>query len=213
MNRILATLLPAILAAALAAGPARAADPVATPATASAPAAPATPAAAPAAVVPVKAAPPVAPAVVIGYVDMAKIGADSKPGKAAMRQMKEKTEKYRAQITGREKKLEKLKEEIKAQLPSLSPKERQAKARDFQKKIEEYQKFVQKAEKEMREREQELTAGILKSVEKIAQGYGKANGLAVIIPKQQLLFLGDGVELKDVTEAVLKQLDEPAPAK
>lgn len=223
MKNIRTALLPTVCALALiTAAPVLAADqsaappaPAATPAPEAAKPAPASaiPAAVPAATATPATMPPAGHAVIVGYVDMAKIGGESKPGKAAMQQMKDKTEKIRAQITGREKKLEKLKEEIRAQLPALSPKEREAKARGFQKKIEDYQKFVQNAEKEMRAKDRELTAAILKSVEKIVEAYGKANGLAVVLPKQELLYLGDGVELKDITDAVLKKLNETAPAK
>lgn len=211
---VLITAAPVLAADQSAAPPAPAATPAPEAAKPAPPSAtPTAPAVAPAATATPATVPPAGHAVIVGYVDMAKIGGESKPGKAAMQQMKDKTEKIRAQITGREKKLEKLKEEIRAQLPSLSPKEREAKARGFQKKIEEYQKFVQNAEKEMRAKDRELTAAILKSVEKIVEAYGKANGLAVVLPKQELLYLGDGVELKDITDAVLKKLNETAPAK
>ncbi|RNC68594.1 MAG: OmpH family outer membrane protein [Desulfuromonadales bacterium] len=140
----------------------------------------------------------------IGYLDIAKIAGDSVPGKAANARMKEKTDKYRSQITARQKKLEKMKGDIEAKLSSLTPQQREAKVKELEKKVGEYQKYVQDAEKEMRKMESELTESMLKSIEKAATEYGKANGFAAIVPKRDLLYLGDMVEVKDVTEEIVK---------
>lgn len=142
----------------------------------------------------------------IGYVDIAKIASDSTPGKAANAKMKEKTEKYRSQITSRQKSLEKMKKDIEAKLPTLTPEQRQAKVKELEKKVGEYQKFVQGAEKEMRKMEGELSESMIKSIQKAADEYGKANGFAAIVPKRDLLYLGEKVDVKDVTEDIIKNI-------
>lgn len=142
----------------------------------------------------------------IGYVDLSKIATDSAPGKAASAKMKERTEKYRSQITARQKKLENMKKDIEAKLPSLTPQQRQAKVKELEKKVGEYQKYVQDAEKAMRKTEGELTESMSKAIQKAADDYGKANGFAVIVPKRDLLYLGDKVDVKDVTEDILKSI-------
>lgn len=146
------------------------------------------------------------PTVKIGYVDMSKIATDSAPGKTANAQIKQKTEKYRTQIASRQKKLEQMKKDIEGQLPTLTQQQRQAKVKELEKKIGEYQKFVQGAEKEMRKMEGELTETMLKAIQKAADDYGKANGFAAIVPKRDLLYLGDKVEVKDVTEDLIKNI-------
>ncbi|MRR08454.1 MAG: OmpH family outer membrane protein, partial [Deltaproteobacteria bacterium] len=140
----------------------------------------------------------------IGYVDISKIAGDSAPGKAANAKLKEKTEKYRSQIAARQKKLESMKKDIEAQLPALTPQQRQAKVKELEKKVGEYQKFVQDAEKEMRKMENELSESMLKAIQKAADEYGKANGFAAIVPKRDLLYLGEKVDVVDVTEEIVK---------
>lgn len=140
----------------------------------------------------------------IGYVDISKIASDSAPGKAANARLKEKTEKYRSQITSRQKALEKMKRDIEAQLPTLTPQQRQTKVKELEKKAGEYQKFVQGADKEMRKLEGELSESMIKAIQKAADEYGKANGFAAIVPKRDLLYLGDMVEVMDVTENLTK---------
>lgn len=142
----------------------------------------------------------------IGYVDISKIASDSAPGKAANARLKEKTEKYRSQITARQKKLESMKKDIETKLATLTPQQRQAKVKDLEKKVGEYQKFVQDAEKEMRKMESDLSESIIKAIQKAADDYGKANGFAAIVPKRDLLYLGDMVEVKDVTEDIRENI-------
>ncbi len=142
----------------------------------------------------------------IGYVDMAKIASESAPGKAEHAKIKEKTEKYRSQIATRQKKLENMKKDIEAKLPTLTPQQRQAKVKELEKKVGEYQKYVKDAEKEMQKTEGELTESMLKALQKAADDYGKANGFAAIVPKRDLLYLGDKVDVKDVTEDIIKNI-------
>jgi outer membrane protein len=150
----------------------------------------------------------------IGFVDMAKIAADSTTGKTALNEVKAKAEKYQKQIKTKEQQLLKQKNAIEAQLPKLSPQQRQTKAKEFQKKIEEFQKFVQSADKDVRSYEAELLAKLYKSIETAAGDYGKSNGFTAIAMKKDLLFVGDGVSISDLTGAMIPLVDKtPAEAK
>lgn len=143
-------------------------------------------------------------AVRIGYVEMARFGEESAGGKTARERVKKKGDALRSQITARQKQLEKLKSTFEAKLPTLSPKEREAKAKEFEKKVEGYRKFVQNAEKELHQLEEDLSRKLYKDIEEAASSYGKANGYAAIVVKRELLYVGSGVEGKDVTEEILK---------
>lgn len=143
----------------------------------------------------------------IGYVDMAKVASDSALGKAALKEVKSRTERYRSRITAKEKQLEKQKKTIEAQISALSPKEREAKAKEFQKRIDEYRKLVTKAEKDVRERQEKLLADLYKSIEESAVDYGKANGLAAVVIKKDILYSSERVEAKDLTDEIIKMVD------
>jgi outer membrane protein len=140
----------------------------------------------------------------IGYVDMPTIAKDSVPGKAAYAEMKTKSEKIKERIEAKQKDLEKQKAAIEAKLATLSPKERNVKAKEFQKKLEDFQKYVQKAQKDLQTRENELLGNLFKSIEKVVGEYGKAHGYAEVADKKGILFVGDNVEVKDLTEEVIK---------
>lgn len=193
------------------------------------PAAPATPAAAPAPAVPaqpaLKSAPglsllptakeeakPVA-ASKIGVVDINRVSTDTVMGKAAQTQIKEQQAKLQKQVEAKRKQLDKFKADTERQLPSLTPQQREAKSKEFQKKIEEFQKFGMKAEKELTENQQKLTKGLFEAIGKAADELGKAKGLTAIVINREVLFLGAGVEPVDITADLVALLDGKAKSK
>lgn len=154
-----------------------------------------------------------APTVRIGYADISRIGSESAPGKAAQARFKAKADKYQAQITAKQKQLEKQKAAIEAKLPSLLPEQRAAKAKEFEKKVDEYRRFVQNAEKELKPLEEELTRSLFGEIEKVVSDYAKANGFAAIVAKKELLYQGSSVTVLNVTEDILKLVNEKGPKK
>ncbi len=192
MHNIRVTLLSVLVLALLVVMPlhARAADPI------------------PAAVPAPSAVPAPAPTVRIGYADITRIGSESAPGKAAQARFKAKADKYQAQITAKQKQLEKQKSAIEAKLPSLLPEQRAAKAKEFEKKVDEYRRFVLNAEKELKPLEEELTRSLFGAIEKVVTDYAKANGFAAIVAKKELLYQGSSVTVQDVTEDILKLVNE-----
>jgi outer membrane protein len=152
--------------------------------------------------------PATAPTAKIGYVAMLRISQESTMGKSAKARFKEKAEKAEAQVAAREKQLEKQKKALEEKLPTLPPKERAARAKEFEKKVEEYRKLVQGLDKELKPLQEDLTRALYKQIEQAAVAYGKANGFAAILEKQELLYLDSGVDAQDVTDAVLKLMEE-----
>lgn len=151
--------------------------------------------------------PPTEPGVKIGVIDMAKIAGDSASGKAVYAKVKAKMEKLQKQIKSKETQLKKQKADIEAQMPSLAPIQRSAKANEFQKKLENFQSFIQKAEKDVRATETELLKNLYNSVAKSAADYGKTNGFAAIVINKELLFAGSSVAIQDLTAEIIKLID------
>lgn len=143
----------------------------------------------------------------IGVIDMAKIAGDSSSGKAVYAKVKAKMEKVQKQIKLKETQLKKQKADIEAQMPSLAPIQRSAKANEFQKKLEGFQVFIQKAEKDIRTTEAELLKNLYESVAKAATEYGQTNGLAAIVINKELLFAGSSAEIQDLTAEIIKLID------
>lgn len=152
-------------------------------------------------------APAVKQTVKIGYVDMAKAGAESNLGKALRAKVQEKQKKLQAQIEGRRKQLDKQKAALEAKFAGLAPAQREAKAKEFQKKVEEFQKFGLNAEKELQTMQEGLSSELYTAIEQAATEYGRSNALALIVVKRELLYIGSGVDAQDVTDGVLTLLN------
>ncbi|MBJ6800879.1 OmpH family outer membrane protein [Geomonas propionica] len=170
-------------------------------------------AAAPAAIVA-----PVAPAapakddasatVKIAYIDMAKVAAESPEGKAAGESLKKKSEQLRSKLDAKTKQLEKQKAAIEAKLPTMTQKERAAKAAEFQKKVEEYQKLARASELEVSKLQDKLTNEIGGVIKKAAADYAKANGYLLVVEEKGVLFADEKVKPKDISEEVAAELSK-----
>ena len=182
-----------------------AADPAASqPATAPTPPPAAAPAAAqkPAEVVPAQAT------TRLGHVDMDRIGAESETGKAGMAQINELKKKLQSQVEAKRKQLDKQKAAIETSLKTLSAQQREAKIKEFQKKVDEFQKFGANAEKQLQAKQEEFSSSLVKLIEQASTELGKAKGLALVVIKRELLYLGSGVDAQDVTDDVIKKIDK-----
>jgi outer membrane protein len=214
LTRTLIVCLLALPAFVCAAEPAS--EPKALPAPTVAPVTPAPIATAPVAAAPVAAAPADAalkaasalPTVRIGYVDFARFGTDSERGKALKNLLMTRKDKLQTKIDAKKKQIEKLKTAIETKLAAMTPPQREAKSKEFQKKLEEFQKFARASEEELFALQDKETKVLYEEIEKSAAAYGKANGFMAIAVKKELLYVGGTVETQDITDALIKALNQ-----
>lgn len=153
------------------------------------------------------------PAVLIGYIDPGRISTDSKPGKAGQTKITNKKKKLQAQIEAKRKQLGKHQSEIEAKLPSLSPQQREAASKEFKKKVEEFQKFGQKAENELQELQIELSNDLFEKIQKAASVYAKKTNLSLVVVKREIIYQSEGVVPMDITDEIIKLINEEGPKK
>lgn len=148
------------------------------------------------------------PAIRIGHVDLLRISTDSEPGKAGQSLLTNRKKKLQTQIETKRKQLDKQRAAIEAKLSSYTPQQKEARAREFQKKVEEYQKSLQKADMELQELQQEQSRILYEKIEQASAAYAKANGLAAVTVKRDMLYQADGVDAQDITEGIVKLVNE-----
>ncbi|GFE62020.1 OmpH family outer membrane protein [Geobacter sp. AOG2] len=144
----------------------------------------------------------------IGSVDLVRIGTETLQGKAIEAKLKGMKDKFQGRVDAKRKQLDKLRASLEAKLPTLSQTQREAKAREFQKKVEEFQKFGKQMEEELYTTQEKETKTLYDATEAAAVAYGKANGFAVIVIKKELLYVGSNIDAQDVTDAIIKAMDE-----
>ncbi len=144
----------------------------------------------------------------IGYADMARISSESELGKSSHAQVKQRQKKLEGQIIARRKQLDRQKKNLEAKMPEYTPQQREAKAKGFQKRVEAFQKFAMSAEKELQQLQERLSKALYESIETAAVEYGRANSLALVVVKRDLLYLASGVDAQDVSAGIVKLMDE-----
>lgn len=144
----------------------------------------------------------------IGYVDIVRIGTESERGKTLRTLLTSRKDSLQGKIEGKKKTLDKMKASIEAKIATMNPKQREAKSKEFQKKVEELQKFAQASEEEFLALQEKETGALFRAIEQSAVEYGKANGYAAIVVKKELLYVGSSVDAQDVTDALIKALDQ-----
>jgi outer membrane protein len=144
----------------------------------------------------------------LGYVDISRIATESETSKAGQAELDVLKKKLQGQIEDKQKQLGKQEADIKAKLNTYTAKQREAKIKEFQKKLEALQKFGQNAEKQLQDKQAEFSEKIFKAVEQASADLGKAKGLALVVIKRELLYLGSGVDAQDVTDEVIRQIDK-----
>jgi outer membrane protein len=144
----------------------------------------------------------------IGYVDIIRIGSESERGKALKSQLTAKKGELQKKIDVKKTQIEKLKTSIEAKIATMTPQQRESKAKEFQKKVEEFQKFARASEEELLALQDKETKSLFESIEQSAVDYGKANRFDVIAVKKELLYIGNSVDAQDVTDAMIKALNQ-----
>ena len=151
---------------------------------------------------------PEAPIARIGYVDTARIAADSERGKALKSLLTTKKEALQKKIDVKRKSLEKLKTTISEKIEAMTPQQRETKSKEFKKKYEELQSFAQSSEEELMSLQSKEMKKLYDAVEQASAAHGKANNFSAIVVQKELLYIGSSVDAQDVTQAIITALNQ-----
>ena len=143
----------------------------------------------------------------IGFVDIKKVLDISEAGKGARNQMALQMEKIRKEIVGKERELEKLKEDLEKRGAVMSETARLDKERDFQLKLRDLQHFRQDVEQEFKLKDQDLTRQILRSIGPIISKIAEEKKFTLILEKNDPAVAYSSNTL-DLTQEVIKIFDQ-----
>jgi outer membrane protein len=141
------------------------------------------------------------------FVDMQKALNNCEAGKEAKKQITEEVDKIQKSFAGRQKELEKLKEDLEKRGNVLSEPVRREKEKDYQTKLRDMQRLQRDYEEDLRRKDQEYTAKILNDLAAIARKLGEEGKYTVIFEKNQPAFVYISNAL-DLTDEVLKIADK-----
>jgi outer membrane protein len=143
----------------------------------------------------------------IAYVDMQKALNSCEAGKEAQKQMTQEVEKMQKAFAGKQKELERLKEDLEKRGLVLNENLRREKERDYQTKLRDLQRLQRDYEEDLRRKDHELTQRILKTLATIVKKMGEDGKYTVILEKNQpaIIYISGAL---DLTEEVIKLADQ-----
>ncbi len=141
------------------------------------------------------------------YVDMQKALNYCEAGKEAKKQMTQEVEKIQKVFAGKQKELEKLKEDLEKRGSVMSDAVRKDKERDYQTKVRDMQRMQRDSEDEIRAKDRELTERILKKLADIIRKLGEERKYTMVLEKNQpaVIYISGSL---DITEEVIKIMDQ-----
>jgi outer membrane protein len=143
----------------------------------------------------------------LAYVDIQNALNLSEAGKAAKKQMMLEVERMRKNFAGKQKELEKLKDDLEKRGSVLSEAARDEKARDYQAKVRDLQRMERDYQDELQRKDRELTESILKKLEVVVKKMGEEGKYTLILEKNQagIIYIAD---VLDLTDELIKIFDQ-----
>jgi outer membrane protein len=137
----------------------------------------------------------------IGFIDVQRAISESQAGKRAKDKFQAQVKKAEADLLKEKTELERLKGELDKKAPLLKEDEKRNLEGDLQRRYVNYQRSMADQQQELRQKEGEMTADILKELEKIVNEVGKAEKFTLILERSQILYSDQGI---DITNKVIE---------
>ncbi len=140
------------------------------------------------------------------YVDMQRALNSCESGKEAKKVIQQEFEKMQKSFAGKQRELEKLKEDLEKRGSVLSETMRREKERDYQTKLRDLQRLQRDYEEDLRRKDQELTNRILRELEAIIKKMGEEGKYTMILERNQptIIYIAS---ILDLTDEVIKAHD------
>jgi len=141
------------------------------------------------------------------YVDMQRALNYCEAGKEAKKIITSEVEKVHKSFAGKQRELEKIKEDLEKRGSVLSDTVRREKERDYQMKLRDLQRLQRDYEDDLRRKDQEYTGRILKELEAIIKKMGEEGKYTAIFEKNQpaIIYVSSAL---DLTDEVIKIHDQ-----
>lgn len=151
----------------------------------------------------------VAPAAVlaetkIGIVDLQRALNEVEEGKVAKAQLKRDFDEKQKQLDAKQEELRKMKTELDKQSVVMADDAKRAKAADFERKLMEVQQFYADLQKTLSEAEQKATGGIIDKMAKLTGEIAEAEGLTIVLSRNDAGILYAPSSLDITNELVRK---------
>ncbi|HYG67228.1 MAG TPA: OmpH family outer membrane protein, partial [Anaeromyxobacteraceae bacterium] len=147
----------------------------------------------------------------IGIVDLQRALNEVEEGKIAKAQLKKDFDQKQKQLDAKQEELRKLKAELDKQAVVMAEDAKRAKAAEFEKKLMETQQFYAELQKGLSESEQKATGGIIDKMAKLTAEIAEAEGLTLVLSRNDAGILYAPSSL-DITNELVRKYNQRFPA-
>ncbi len=143
----------------------------------------------------------------IGYVDMQRALNQCAAGQEAKKVITGEVEKMHNALSGRQKELEKLKEDLEKRGLVMNEAVRREKEKDYQAKLRDLQRMQRDFEEDVRRKDREFSERVLRELEKIVKKIGEDEKYTVILERNQptIIYISNALELTDEVIKIVNQ--------
>jgi outer membrane protein len=140
----------------------------------------------------------------IGYVDMQRTLNQCVTGQEAKKVITGEVEKMHKSLEGRQKELNKLREDLEKRGTVMNESVRREKEKEYQAKLRDVQRMQRDFEEDVRRKDRELTDKVLRDLAIIVQQIGEEGKYSIILEGNQpsIIYISKGL---DLTEEVIKR--------
>jgi outer membrane protein len=141
----------------------------------------------------------VAQEIKLGYVDLQRALNDSESGKRAKERFKKEVDRLQGSLQKQKSELEGLKEQLDKKSLVMKEEERRNLEKDYQKRLRDFERSYKDSQGELQQQDNELTASLLRDLQKVIEEYGKARSYTMILERSSssVLYGADSVDLTD----------------
>lgn len=137
----------------------------------------------------------------LGFVDIQRAIGESQAGKRAKERFQAQVKKVETDLLKEKQEMERLKVDFDKKGPLLKEEERKNLEKEFQRRYLGYQRSMRDYQEELRQREGEMTAEILKDLERVVTEVGRSEKFTLILERSQVLYTDQGI---DITNRVIE---------
>ena len=146
----------------------------------------------------------------LGYVDIQRAISESEAGKKAKEKFQAQVKRAEVDLLKEKQEVERLKSDFDKKGPLLKEEERRNLEKEVQRRYVGYQRSMRDYQEELRQREGEMTAEILKELERIVAEVGRSEKFTLIVERSQVLYSDQVI---DITSRVIELYNSRTPGK
>src|SRR5262245_28576437 len=135
----------------------------------------------------------------IGYVDLQRALNECDAGKKAKEDFKRQVDRLQGDLEKQKQQIESLREQLEKKALVMKEEERRNLENDYRKRLRDFERNYKDSQGELQGKDNELTAEILKQLQKVIQAYGQREGYTLILENSSstVLYSNQNADLTD----------------